>query len=178
MTEQGQPRRVKVDWSSLEVAFASRDTTGRSYLDLETGEVPFISRELWSECDALADRAYAEEVDFETVVAGSGLSQWQQNAMPYTLRVIDGEGTQFLRVPDDESYRAFEDMEDFVATVQVPGFVEQASRALEGRRPFRRFRDVLGGYPEIRERWFAFQSTRLRKRIRDWLEEEGVEALD
>jgi hypothetical protein len=47
--------------------------------------------------------------------------------------------------------------------------------ALDGRRPFRRFKDTLAGHPRERERWFAFREERLRAAMRDWLADNGIE---
>ena len=44
-----------------------------------------------------------------------------------------------------------------------------------GRGAFRHFKDVLLDYPDERERWFKFKNARVRERILEWLESEGVE---
>jgi hypothetical protein len=65
-------------------------------------------------------------------------------------------------------------MRDFVATVTDPRLEERLGDALRGKGAFRRFKDVLLGYPQERERWFAFKHLRLRERARAWLAEEGI----
>ncbi len=37
---------------------------------------------------------------------------------------------------------------------------------------------MLFDYPKEREEWFEFKSKRLRQRIKEWLEDEGLEAQD
>jgi len=55
-------------------------------------------------------------------------------------------------------------------------FVSAATeRALDGRRPFRVFKDALFDYPPVRERWFRFHHERVLEEVRLWLETEGVD---
>ncbi len=49
--------------------------------------------------------------------------------------------------------------------------------ALNRPDAFRRFEDLLRGHPFERRRWFAFRGARLREAAREWLEENGVEAM-
>jgi predicted nucleotidyltransferase len=42
-------------------------------------------------------------------------------------------------------------------------------RAIEGRGAFRRFKDTLFEYPELREAWFAFRDARARRHAVEWL---------
>ena len=49
--------------------------------------------------------------------------------------------------------------------------------AIEGRRPFRCFKDVLADYSAEREWWFRFKDNRIRARMLEWLEDEGIELV-
>jgi hypothetical protein len=42
-------------------------------------------------------------------------------------------------------------------------------RAIHGRGAFRRFKDALFDFPELREEWFAFHYRRMRRRAIEWL---------
>jgi len=46
--------------------------------------------------------------------------------------------------------------------------------AIRGKGAFRRFKDVLEGYPEEMERWFSFKDDRLRERALEWLDDIGI----
>lgn len=48
------------------------------------------------------------------------------------------------------------------------------ARAIEGRGAFRRFKDVLLEFPQLREQWFAFHETRMRRRALEWLADHEV----
>lgn len=76
------------------------------------------------------------------------------------------------------SHEAFGDMEDFVARVADQRVAGQLERALGGRGPFRRFRDVLYDHDELREQWSAFSQVRMRRRAIEWLADEGLVARE
>ena len=69
---------------------------------------------------------------------------------------------------------AYGDMEDFVERVRDPRARELLSRAIEGRGAFRRFKDTLLEFPELREAWFAFHDARMQRRALEWLADAGL----
>jgi hypothetical protein len=62
-------------------------------------------------------------------------------------------------------------MAEFAASVRNQRVRALLDVALDGRGAFRRFKDVLAGYPSERERWFAFRDQRVREAMREWLAE-------
>ncbi len=80
-----------------------------------------------------------------------------------------------MKVPRRESRDAYEDMVEFVESVNKPHLRELLDVALRGKGAFRRFKDVLLNYPAERERWFRFEEARQREAIEEWAREEGVE---
>jgi uncharacterized protein (UPF0332 family) len=65
----------------------------------------------------------------------------------------------------------YADMEDFVAQVRDPRARALLERAITGRGAFRRFKDTLLDYPELRRAWFAFHDARGEQRAIRWLVE-------
>ena len=63
-----------------------------------------------------------------------------------------------------ESRIAYRDMEEFIARVPDRRAAELLERAIAGRGAFRRFKDTLFEFPEIRAAWFRFSDTRMRRR--------------
>ena len=114
------------------------------YLDLETGEVLFLSEYMDDE-DAVKLKDRIEE-DFN----------------------------RYERIPKAESQEGYEDMVDFVATVEDEHLVELLEVAINGKGAFRRFKDVLLNYPGERERWFKFKDERMEERALEWLEDIDV----
>lgn len=74
-------------------------------------------------------------------------------------------------VPSRDGYR---DMADFVAGVRHRRAADLLERALSGRGAFRRFKDTLLEFPELREQWFRFRDARAARRALRWLADEGL----
>jgi len=66
------------------------------------------------------------------------------------------------------------DMEDFVARVRDPRARDLLDRAIVGRGAFRRFKDTLLDFPELRRAWFAFHDARGERRAIEWLLEHDL----
>jgi uncharacterized protein (UPF0332 family) len=63
----------------------------------------------------------------------------------------------------------YRDMEDFVGLVRDVHARDLLERALVGRGAFRRFKDALARFPELRRAWFAFHDARGERRAIAWL---------
>ncbi|HYZ98883.1 MAG TPA: UPF0158 family protein [Acidimicrobiales bacterium] len=74
-------------------------------------------------------------------------------------------------LPSSEGYR---DMEDFTERVAERRPAELLARAIEGRGAFRRFKDALFDFPELRDQWFAFHDARMRRRALEWLADHDI----
>lgn len=142
------PRRVDIDWQQLEDVFTFQPVGAQAFLDLRTGKV--IS---WS--DDTMDTVELEGVADE----------------------IDQDPDRYVEIVVPESHASFEWMADFVRAVEPGALHDELARALEGRKPFRRFKDVLEGAPAARERWFEFELARQRQALRDWVAGEDLEPV-
>jgi Uncharacterised protein family (UPF0158) len=69
---------------------------------------------------------------------------------------------------------AYEDMRDFVKRVRDPRARHHLQQAMTGRGAFRRFKDTLLDYPQLRRAWFAFHDARSERRAIRWLVERGL----
>jgi hypothetical protein len=97
-------------------------------------------------------------------------------ADPATHARISSDAT-YLRVDPVSSREQYRWMERFIATVEEGPLRTKLLAAIDGKGAFRRFKDVLMGFPVDRERWFTFRSERLRTCMEAWLEAQGVEAV-
>jgi len=111
------------------------------YLDLETGEVLFIS-------DYMDDEETGKLKDR-----------------------IEEDSDRYEPVPKAESYEGYQDMVDFIATVDNERLAELLEVAINGKGAFRLFKDMLLNYPEERERWFKFKDDRMEERALEWLDD-------
>jgi hypothetical protein len=81
---------------------------------------------------------------------------------------------RLIRIDPLPSAVGYGDMEDFVARIREPRTRDRLERAIAGRGAFRRFKDALLAYPDLRRAWFAFHDTRGERRAIDWLAEHGL----
>lgn len=79
-----------------------------------------------------------------------------------------------LRVEPAGSHAGYQDMAQFVAAVHHRRAAGLLDRAISGRGAFRRFKDTLGEFPELREQWFRYRDARSRRRAAAWLADRGL----
>ncbi len=100
-----------------------------------------------------------------------------------TWWIHPGDGRIQPGDPDEEGWReigsvgsheGYRDMAEFVAGVHHRRAAELLDRAISGRGAFRRFKDTLFEFPELREQWFRFRDARARRRALRWLAEQGL----
>ena len=139
---------MPVDWDYLECALTSHTGETANYFDLRTGDVQSVGLGLLSGIeDALS------KDDIEAGLAAGHLIPVEP-------------------LPSSIEYGW---MADFTDAVAEPRLQELLRVALIGRGAFRRFKDVLGDYPEERTRWFAFREGRMRAAMLDWLADHDLE---
>lgn len=80
----------------------------------------------------------------------------------------------FRRVEPLGSSESYADMEEFVERVADVKPRELLARAIAGRGAFRRFKDTLHEFPELRKEWFAFHDARMVRRAIAWLRDERL----
>jgi len=127
-------------------------------------------------CEAMEDSSYEHEyyLDLETGEIRF-LSDYMDDEEAEKLKdKIDEEFDRYERIPKVESYQSYADMQDFIATVEDEHLAQLLEVAINGKGAFRRFKDVLLGYPEERERWFKFKNDRMRERALEWLDDIDV----
>src|SRR5688572_26306224 len=91
---------------------------------------------------------------------------------PYMDSYDDGEHPDergLVFVEPTPSHEGYADMEDFIARVREPRARDLLERAVSGRGAFRRFKDTLFEFPELRQEWFAFRDARAERRALAWL---------
>jgi predicted nucleotidyltransferase len=91
----------------------------------------------------------------------------------------DGDAEEFadagwMVIDPIDSGEAYGDMADFIAGVADRRAADLLDRAIAGRGAFRRFKDTLFEFPQLRERWFVFHDARLRRRAVEWLTHAGL----
>jgi hypothetical protein len=85
-----------------------------------------------------------------------------------------GPDHRLLRIEPLPVAVGYGDMEDFVTYVRDARARDRLERAIIGRGAFRRFKDTLADFPELRRAWFAFHDARGERRAIEWLVEQGL----
>ena len=141
-------KALKIDLDELCSAMEDSSYEHEYYLDLETGEILFIS-------DYMDD----EE---------TGKLKGQ----------VEEDSDRYERIPEAESHEGYEDMVEFIATVKDEHLAELLEVAINGKGAFRRFKDVLLNYPEERESWFQFKDDRMEEKALEWLDDIDVSLIE
>jgi hypothetical protein len=84
----------------------------------------------------------------------------------------------FLRVEPASSREQYRWMERFVLSVTDEPLRERLVISIDGKGAFRRFKDVLLGFPVERERWFSYRAELLHWHIHNWLEQHNIFATN
>jgi len=140
-------KALKIDLDELCSAMADSSYEDEYYLDLETGEILFIS-------DYMDDEETGKLKD-----------------------QVEEESDRYERIPEAESHEGYEDMVEFIATVKDEHLAELLEVAINGKGAFRRFKDVLLNYPEERESWFQFKDDRMEEKALEWLDDIDVSLI-
>lgn len=90
----------------------------------------------------------------------------------------DFESRDLVGVHPEDSREAYQDMVEFTHLVSEANVRDLLSRAIEGRGAFRRFKDTLLEFPELREEWFSFHDRRRQRRALEWLGDRSLVAGD
>jgi hypothetical protein len=141
-------KTLKIDLDELYSAMENSSYAVEYYLDLETGEILFVSEGMDDEETGKLKIQIGEELD------------------------------RYELIPKAESYEGYRDMQAFIATVEDDHLSELLEVAINGKGAFRRFKDVLLNYPEERERWFQFKDDRMKERALEWLDDIDVTLVE
>lgn len=145
---------LPIDMRELSWALDDSSLTIDRYIDLETGDI--VER---FEFDDIYFDENGEEVEPEDTVG----------------EMIDANPGRFAYIDPLPSYESYRHMEAFIPTVQDPHLKDLLVVAIDGKGAFRRFKEMLLGYPEEERRWFEFKNERMLDVAMEFLDSIGVE---
>lgn len=117
----------------------------------------------------------------------SGTTWWIEPGTAEIRKLVDGPdggsvpdliGAGWRRIRSTGSHESYRDMAEFVAAVHHRRASDLLDRAISGRGAFRRFKDTLVEFPELRDQWFRYRDARSRRRGLRWLAEVGLVARE
>ncbi len=154
-----EKRKVAVDLDDLVSVFTDTPLDMTHYLDLKTGEVELVSQEALSELRDIYDDLSPEEQDdpaaVDAAIERSQVPDWQKPELRLAEEIDGDAAGRFLVIPRQETHDSYQDMADFVETVDDERLRERLEDAIQGRGAFSRFkRIVYDGTPrEVGDRW-------------------------
>lgn len=138
---------IKIEAMWLYEALEDHSGMVYSYLDKHTGEIIRISEMFETEEEKLE-----------------------------TYEKIESEPDRWVQIDPMSSRDGFRIMERFVAGLPEGEDRRTLERALSYKKPFSNFRQAMQEMPALRDQWFKFHDTELRKAAEEWLKAEGIEA--
>ena len=129
------------------------------------GEGKLLKVDLSELCSAMEDSSWEHTYYFDLETGEILFMSDVKDEETEKLRDdIDENPDRYESIPKAESSEGYEDMEDFIATVEEEHLTQLLQVAINGKGAFRRFKDVLIGYPKQQEKWFQFKDERMRER--------------
>lgn len=128
-----------------------------------------------------------ESVDLDELCAAlddhtPGTTWWIDPATGAIRSHLAGVGADppqgLRRIRPTESHESYQDMAQFVAAVHHRRASDLLDRAISGKGAFRRFKDTLFEFPELRDQWFRFRSARSHRRALRWLADQKLIARE
>ena len=141
--------KITVDWEELRNAFEFQSDEHQAVLDLETGKVRYY----YESGEGEGDPSDIEEHE------------------------LDENPDRYVSIEPPESHEAFRWMERFAYGQRDEKIKNELLFALGGSRPFRRFKDALGGFPDLPEDWYACEEECLIQYIAGWVDLLPVELV-
>lgn len=124
--------------------------------------------DLSSLCEALEDHSYDHHWWFNPLTGA--VDVWLEDS-DEDQEELDQRGMILIEpISSDSSYR---DLAEFTSQVRDPRARDLLERAISGRGAFRRFKDTLFDFPNLREAWFKFHDNRVEQRALGWLADNG-----
>lgn len=82
---------------------------------------------------------------------------------------------KYIEIPGIYAYEAFLDMGRFSDTVKDQDLRQRLHNRLNGKNPVTRFKKLLEDFPQEEKRWELYRNQAIRKRVLNWLAENGLE---
>ena len=123
------------------------------------------------------DSSAGEAEYFLDLTTGEILMRFEDapDAEEIDARLAAGSDERYEAIEPVPSRERFEVMADFAESLPDSAMKERLFHALQQRRPFRGFKEVLFDDEVVRQRWFAFESAAATQAAERWLTSLGLE---
>jgi hypothetical protein len=153
------PNAIKL--SKLVEEMGAQFDGATSYLEKSTGELHMIRDEEMETADA--DEPIEE------------FPEWEQEAIGVARRILESD--DFIPLPNQYELHEYDIMREFCGTVKNKKIRDDLHRALDGRSPFRAFKDKIQDH-DVQGEWFRYRDGALKKLAIEWCKENGIAYAD
>ena len=128
------PRKLQIDLDELAFVFHSSEPMIESYLDLQDGRIIMVKIDTRYQLDQIYDEYSldtAEELDLPLILDRLDISDWERQELLEADEVEAGLDERYIRIPKAVSRQEYQDIEEFIETVQDPRLKEHLEQAIE-----------------------------------------------
>ena len=133
----------------------------RSFVNLETGEVETVSKDLLSSAEEAEDED--EELD---------IPEWQEGEWKLAKDIMFHQ-EKYERLPTKYDVHEWDIMRQFADSIENQRIAGELQDAIHGSGAFRMFKNTIR-HLKIEQKWFDFRQQALEEIARDWCEEHGI----
>jgi len=164
-------KKLPIDVSLVADMMCSNRYEIESYLDKETGEVIYFTEEMvpW-------EYREVEREELDELLADENEST--RNLVMQVYEVYNDESDRYEEIPEIHFKPSYEDMREFVESIQDSKLRDKVLNQIQGTGAFRRFRTFLDYHAEYRKAWISLLSNLKRQEALNWLESIDIEAID
>jgi len=139
-----------------------------TYLDLETGEILYISED-----DRYVFGCGKEEL--------GDAPEWQRPHLERIWEILEKEENldpdRYRVLPGKFEFHEYRHMEYFIIDLPSEWLRDELDYAIRGKGAFRRFKDVLARH-NLLDEWYAYKEAALKEFVVEWCEEEEIPFID
>lgn len=159
-------KKLKVDIddiaSAMEMSFIIE--IAYQYLDTDTGDIILIRDSIM--------RQVEEEEDIELISANA---DWMLKEADKARLILEDKRDRYVEIPHIASHESYDIMMDFVMGIKNNKIRQLLLRAINGRKPFRRFKECIAQWPDILDSWYSYKDKRIKEMVIDWLASIDIE---
>ncbi len=91
---------------------------------------------------------------------------------------LTSNGDRFLEIPPFDYRTERQVLTEFIAGIADPELRALLQNSLEGKKPFGKFEDILGFYPDEENSFTLLKDQFLANRLKNWMEENNLITAD
>jgi hypothetical protein len=162
------------------VTLETEDDAALDFGNTETAESRGPQKEVavdWIEFEGALENNSPDLKSFLNLLTGDVIRVFEGEAGELSIEEAESSD-DYLLIDPISSREQYRWMEEFIEVIEDATLKDKLNIAIDGKGAFRRFKDVLMGYPTERERWFAKRSAKLHTHMAGWLESQNIVPLN